>query len=481
MSTQALTAEYRKVVPAQYVEKRDGSPMACMTCGTNLVMGQAFAATHGQGWHSYCARCAADPKAQIAGLVARIEALVEPLANDAQVLAPILNLVAIATPAVEKVLAGNTDNGVFLDAKTRLFTVREAIGVAKRQATPDPLIDALRAIAPRNGFANSLVAWFDKHGSLTTNQRSAAERLVAEQAAKAERLLAQAAAQTPKVLVQVAVGLYRSDDGTVRRAYKTSRGRIACRKYNGVRFVYEGYGGLQTIAEGLDKGTTRLLTAAEASAFGKGIGRCFNCMSIGRPGHLSDDRSLAVGYGETCATHNGWWYPSADEAGKILHGSFDLDAKLTQALAPAVDVDEAVEPGWSEELGDLLDDEQDIEDRSPAHEAAAFKHGGTLILDEFIEDDDEVADSFAGALVPGEGEAFDDEGGIIPVYDTKVEHGIEAPPVAAVVTPECAWCHEAPGTLSFVCEGAEAHRVCPTCRPVLVAGNRCPFHNGEGR
>ena len=50
-------------------------------------------------------------------------------------------------------------------------------------------------------------------------------------------------------------------------------------------------------------------------------------------------------------------------------------------------------------------------------------------------------------------------------------------PEAAVVTPECAWCHKAPGTLSFVCADAEAFKVCPTCRPVLVAGNRCPFHS----
>ena len=46
--TTALDIEYRKVVPAQYTEKRDGSPMACMTCGANLVKGQAFAASHGQ-------------------------------------------------------------------------------------------------------------------------------------------------------------------------------------------------------------------------------------------------------------------------------------------------------------------------------------------------------------------------------------------------------------------------------------------------
>ena len=167
----------------------------------------------------------------------------------------------------------------------------------------------------------------------------------------------------------------------MRRVYLTARRRTACRKYNGVRFTYEGNAGVRTIAEGLNAGTTRLLTAAEASAFGKGIGRCFNCMSIGRPGHLTDDRSLAVGYGETCATNNGWWYPNEAEAGKILHGSFDLDAKLTQALAPTTSaapfapttaekypVAPALVPVEDDELSEALDDEQDIaEDWTAAH------------------------------------------------------------------------------------------------------------------
>ena len=62
------------------------------------------------------------------------------------------------------------------------------------------------------------------------------------------------------------------------------------------------------------------MTDAEASAWGAQVGRCFNCISIGRPGHLSDDRSLAVGYGERCAEIHGWWYPTAEQAHDILRG-----------------------------------------------------------------------------------------------------------------------------------------------------------------
>ena len=234
-----------------------------------------------------------------------------------------------ATPLVEAVLGGNTNQ--FLNAKSLLLAVRTLVGAAKRKATPDPLIDALRAIAATgHGFAGSLVAWYEKHGSLTANQQGAAERLVAEQARKAQAPQAPAFQPVPVV----AVGLYRDDnDGTIRRIYKTGRGRLGCRRYNGVQFVYEGTPGLRLVAAGLDAGTTRLLNAVEASAFGKGIGRCFNCLSIGRPGRLSDDRSLAVGYGPDCAEHNGWWYPTADEAGQILRGTMDLDLKLTMSLS----------------------------------------------------------------------------------------------------------------------------------------------------
>jgi Family of unknown function (DUF6011) len=125
----ALAAEYRKAIPAKFVTKRDGSPMLCMTCGQDLVMGQAFAATNGDGWHSYCATCASSTQAQIGGLVNRIEALVAPLGEN--VPPTITLLVEQATPHIEKALATG-DVQAFLAAKGCLLGIRTAVGLAKR-------------------------------------------------------------------------------------------------------------------------------------------------------------------------------------------------------------------------------------------------------------------------------------------------------------------------------------------------------------
>jgi uncharacterized protein DUF6011 len=125
----ALAAEYKRVIPAKFVTKRDGSPMHCMTCGQDLVMGQAFAATPGDGWHSYCATCASSTTAQIGGLVNRIEALVAPLGEA--VPANIVAAVEAATPLIEQALADG-EVPAFLAAKQALLAIRVQVGTAKR-------------------------------------------------------------------------------------------------------------------------------------------------------------------------------------------------------------------------------------------------------------------------------------------------------------------------------------------------------------
>ena len=331
MST-ALNSEYRKVITARYTDR------PCHTCGGALVVGDHAATNDFKAWHSYCSRCATSHAAQIAGLLARVEAAVAPLGDD-NVPATIMVKVNEVEPYIAKVLDGTNTLDTFLTAKVGLFQVLTLVTeAAKPKPTPDPLIDALKAIAAAgdrdSGFARSLLAGHAKYGSLTTNQRSAAERMIAERATQGPGPGPVQTAQAALPVPTVEVGLYRSDDGTVRRVYRTNRGhgRISCRKYNGRAFSYEGNVGLRFVADGIAAGTCRLLNAAEASAFGRQIGRCFNCLSIGRPGDLSDDRSLAVGYGETCANHNGWWYPTADEAAQILRGTMDVDAKLTDSL-----------------------------------------------------------------------------------------------------------------------------------------------------
>ncbi len=136
-NTTALNSEFRKVIPAKFVTKRDGSPMHCMTCGSDLVAGQAFAATAGDGWLSFCATCAGSFEAQIGGLVARIEALVTPLGDD--VPAHVISAVEAATPAIEAVLAGQTAR--FAEAKAALLAIRTMVNGLRREARDASAID----------------------------------------------------------------------------------------------------------------------------------------------------------------------------------------------------------------------------------------------------------------------------------------------------------------------------------------------------
>jgi len=67
------------------------------------------------------------------------------------------------------------------------------------------------------------------------------------------------------------------------------------------------------VADALVARTMRLLTQAEAAEYGRLNGFCVNCGLA-----IEDDRSLAAGYGPKCATNNGWWYPTYQEAANVL-------------------------------------------------------------------------------------------------------------------------------------------------------------------
>lgn len=105
---------------------------------------------------------------------------------------------------------------------------------------------------------------------------------------------------------------YRCEDGTVAIAYTTQNKRIAVRRL----VVHEdGTGSLEYWAGGVSivRATGSLLTQEQASELGKVYGFCICCGK-----DLSEDTSLAVGYGATCASNNDWWYPTPKEAREIL-------------------------------------------------------------------------------------------------------------------------------------------------------------------
>lgn len=122
---------------------------------------------------------------------------------------------------------------------------------------------------------------------------------------------------TPRIEVE-SKRAYRCEDGTIAIAYTTQNNRIAVRR---LVVDEDGKGGLEYWKGGVSivRATGTLLTAEEASELGKTHGFCVCC---GKP--LSEDTSLAVGYGATCAGNNGWWYPSTKEAREILQRSTGL-------------------------------------------------------------------------------------------------------------------------------------------------------------
>lgn len=291
----------------------------CKYCGQPTRTGVDFAAVTASGkWSAVCATCATSITAQCAGMVRQIQAA-DVKHADGTTLANRCSE-DIAMPHLQAVLSGSPRSDAqaydtLVNLGKVLTRMREAkVTNAQASALTDPLMDALRHVAdsevskPRDrAFAASLLRW---RGPLTDRQRAAAENMLARIAKDAHQA----------VIPDVAPGLYQHDDGMVRRIYRRS-GHLTSRTYDGTTFQPEGPQGVAIVHAALEAGTAHRMTEQEASRWGRQHGKCFNCLMIGRPGDLSDDRSLAVGYGPDCAEHHGWYYPTAEEAARILRPS----------------------------------------------------------------------------------------------------------------------------------------------------------------
>lgn len=310
MSTSALTTDptYKRVIAARFVTKFDKvTPIPCTTCDAPLVMGQAFAALRTDGgWDSYCATCAGSERSQLAGLIQVLSA----------------RGITITGPAQDAVIAYSGGSGKFLAARSALQALLAGVVAAAAEQAKAEIIAGLAddedyaglalfvqyCSARDREFATSLLSQWENRGSLSERQMVYAVKF----ATKGHKL---AAAAEPDPDVEP--GLY-IDGQVVTRIYTRSH-RLLARTFNGTTFNTD-VTGVRRVFKGLALGTIRLLTGDEARAYGRQHQRCFNCLSIGRPGELSDDRSIAAGYGETCADNNGWWYPTAEQAAEILRG-----------------------------------------------------------------------------------------------------------------------------------------------------------------
>lgn len=309
MSTQALTAEYDRVITAKFVTKRDGSPMHCVTCNTTLVLGTAFAAVK-QGtkdWHSYCPACAADMAVQIRGLFSRLLELSVAIPES-------------ASDAVRAFLA-NENRGTFLAAKHLLMGLRSDAGKAAAEAARIERVAALQtdpvflglALATTPGllserdrsFADSLATQWEQKGSLSVRQMPYAIKL-GDKARKADAKGTTVQDWTPEVSALIdaaglADGYYACDyDGTVVHQ-DTTFVRILTGD-TGVRYMRHIVGGQgETPSGGRDwcvhvVGRIVVEGARESQVrYGQQIGRCARCHRV-----LTDKPSRDAGFGPVC-------------------------------------------------------------------------------------------------------------------------------------------------------------------------------------
>jgi hypothetical protein len=296
-TTPVLSVRYSRVIPNNYAKP-------CEACTTPVAPKAGFAAVGpNRDWHTFCAACATQPN--YTAFAAQMLTVARAKGASAQAVEAI-------APTLRALIDAPTNAAAFANAYDALLDLR--VGAVREGLCDDPLYQGLTlAMQYCQGrfreAAESILRQWESKGAISQPQAKFAATISADAHKRAE-------AEAP--LPDVPPALYIDDHGTVRRIYRIGSSRLGCRRFNGTTFQAEGREGLLAVANGLAAGTTRILSGDEATAFGRQHGRCFNCLAIGRPGVLSDDRSLAVGYGPDCADNHGWYYPTAAEADAIL-------------------------------------------------------------------------------------------------------------------------------------------------------------------
>jgi hypothetical protein len=299
-------SHYSRVIITRYAGK-------CEFCLRPTKPGIDYAANASGRWLTACVECASGIPAQVVGVVRTVDAMAQ--GHDVPAILAAAGLTLPAEASIVAAIDGTAPENTAYNTLVLLMTIRTAITNGTRPV--DTLVESLRAIAadanasPRDRtFATSLVEQADRGRTLTPKQREAGERMVG-------RGNGSQASITP-----VDNGLYITTDGKVPasifKLYTTQNDRQGAKALivqpNGKGTFEYIKGGTRMVAAKVADGTARVLTQAEATAFGKLHGFCVNCAR-----DLDDDRSLAVGYGPVCAKGLGWWYPSVAEAADMLN------------------------------------------------------------------------------------------------------------------------------------------------------------------
>lgn len=156
-------------------------------------------------------------------------------------------------------------------------------------------------------YAESFLTQWDNKKRLSDNQWALVDKMIEQ-------------IDNPQVEVHVEAGFYLLDNNDVVMAYLTRNKFMSTKTYTHAenRWVYTGKASLK-LCEPERKMTGEQVAALGRRISGDGKGMCVVCLAEGRDPTLTDDRSIAVGYGPVCANRFGWHYPSKDEAEAILN------------------------------------------------------------------------------------------------------------------------------------------------------------------
>jgi hypothetical protein len=304
MTTPAGLTRYRRSCPTKFAG-------TCVFCEHPTVVGADFAAQTDKGkWLAVCATCAASVTAQVSGIVGTLAADIQAHADVPCDLSSVDNTVLAA------VSAGTAQPAEAYSLLLALGKVRLAYRASFAAAAP--AAPAAAPTLPPNAYPGRCT----KCGTFVEAQQGLRARVNGKWTVQ-HVTCPEGEQRAPRA--EVAPGLYRQDDGEVFKLYTTQNGRL----FGKVLEVYvtvdsfgkphshgsfEGQRGIvRKVAEGVAKGTTRLLTEDEAKAFGRQHSLCICCTR-----DLDDDRSLAAGYGPVCAANMGWSYPTYAQAAEIL-------------------------------------------------------------------------------------------------------------------------------------------------------------------
>lgn len=108
-------------------------------------------------------------------------------------------------------------------------------------------------------------------------------------------------------------GIYRTPDERLWKVQLSEYGRLYCKEIVVIDGVNPSIS-LEYAPGAIARLSASMkLTQEEAAEFGARFRICIDCGT-----ELSHFQSYAAGYGKTCAKNNGWWYPGAVEARRII-------------------------------------------------------------------------------------------------------------------------------------------------------------------